>query len=90
MGEYRDFLKYVLISIMALGAVLVFMKLLVTYLGEVAVVLYRYEAYLIPGMLLFVGILTASVLHLEPGERLLYPFRWIRNRIEKMANERNG
>ena len=60
---------------------IVFWNILVTYLGDVAVFLYRYEAVLIPVMLIFVGIMTASALHLEPKKRLLYPLGWIRLRL---------
>jgi hypothetical protein len=81
MGEYRDFLRYALISLLALAAIIVFWNILVTYLGDVAVFLYRYEATLIPVMLLIVGIMTVSALHLEPKKILLYPFRWIRLKL---------
>lgn len=83
MGEYRGFLRYALISLIALAAMIVFWNILVTYLGDVAVVLYRYEALLIPAMLLLVGILSASALHLEPKKILLYPVRWIRIRLDR-------
>ena len=81
MGEYRDFLRYALISLIALAAMIVFWNILVAYLGDVAVVLYRYEGPLLLAMLLFVGIISASALHLEPKKRLLYPVRWIRLRL---------
>ncbi len=60
---------------------ILFWNILVTYLGDVTVVLYRYEGVLIPAMLLLVGIITASALHLESKKRLLYPVRWIRLRL---------
>jgi hypothetical protein len=82
MGEYRDFLRYALISLIALAAMIVFWNVLVAYLGDVALVLYRYEGILLLAMLLFVGILSASALHLEPKRRLLYPVRWIRLRLD--------
>ena len=88
MGEYRDFLRYALVSLIALTAMIVFWNILVTYLGDVAVVLYRYEAFLIPVMLLFVGIFSASALHLEPKKRLLYPIRWIRLRLDRESREK--
>ena len=81
MGEYRDFLRYALISLIALAAMIVFWNIVVAYLGDVAVVLYRYEGGLLLAMLLFVGIISASALHLEPKKRLLYPVRWIRLRL---------
>ena len=82
MGEYRDFLRYALISLIALAAMIVFWNVLVAYLGDVALVLYRYEGILLLAMLLFVGILSASALDLEPKRRLLYPVRWIRLRLD--------
>ena len=88
MGEYRDFLRYALISLIALAAMIIFWNILVTYLGDVAVVLYRYEALLIPAMLLLVGIISASALHLEPRKRLLYPFRWILLRLSRESKQR--
>ena len=89
MGEYRGFLRYVLISLIALAAMIVFWNILVTYLGDVAVVLYRYEGVLIPAMLLLVGILSASALHLEPKKFLLYPVRWIRIRLDRESRLRD-
>ncbi len=60
---------------------------MVTYLGDVAVGLYRYEGLLL-AMLLCVGFLSASALHLEPKKRLLYLVRWIRLRLERIETER--
>jgi hypothetical protein len=59
----------------------------VTYLGDVAVILYRYEVVLIPAMLLLVGIISASALQLEPKKRLLYPVRWIRLKLGESKKE---
>jgi len=87
MGEYRDFLRYALISLIALAAMIVFWNLLVTYLGDVAVVLYRYEGVLLLAMFLFIGLLSASALHIEPKKRLLYPVRWIRLRLKRIEKE---
>ena len=87
MGEYRDFLRYALISLIALAAMIVFWNLLVTYLGDVAVVLYRYEGTIVFAMFLFIGLLSASALHLEPKKRLLYPVRWIRFRLKRIEKE---
>ena len=88
MGGYRDFLRYALTSLIALAAMIVFWNILVAYLGDVAVVLYRYEEVFLIAMFLFVGIFTASALHLEPKRRLLYPFRWIRLRLHKDSGEK--
>ncbi len=87
MSAYRDFLRYALISLIALAAMIVFWNILVAYLGEVAVVLYRYEGVLLLAMFLFVGFVTASALHLEPMKRLLYPFRWIRLRLDRESGQ---
>ena len=89
MSEYRAFLRYAMISIIALAAMIVFWNILVAYLGDVAVVLYRYEEVLLIAMFLFVGILTASALHLEPMKRALYPFRRILRRIHKESSEKD-
>ncbi len=87
MGEYRDFLRYALISFFALAAMIVFWNILVTYLGDVAIVLYRYEGILILAMFLFVGFLSALALHLEPKQFLLYPIRWIHFRLKRIEKE---
>jgi hypothetical protein len=87
MGEYRDFLRYALISIIALAAMIAFWNMLVTYLGDIAVILYKYEVVLIPAMLLLIGIISASALHLEPKKRLLYPVRWIRLKLGELKKE---
>ena len=89
MGEYRGFLRYALISLIALAAMIVFWNILVTYLGDVAVVLYRYEGVLISAMLLLVGILSASALHFEPKQVLLSPVRWIRIRLDRESRLRD-
>ena len=89
MSEYRDFLRYALISIIALAAMIVFWNVLVAYLGDVAVVLYRYEGDLLLAMFLFVGVLTALALHLEPMKRVLYPFRWIRLKLNMESREKD-
>jgi len=83
MGAYRDFLRYALVSLIALAAMIAFWNILVTYLGNIAVILYRYEGVLLLAMFLFVGILSVSALHLEPKKRLLYPVRWIRLRLDR-------
>jgi hypothetical protein len=83
MGESRDFVRYALISFTALAATIIFWNLLVMYLGDIAVFLYRYEVILIPVMLILVVIISASALHLEPKKRLLYPIRWILIRLRK-------
>ena len=87
MSAYRDFLRYTMISLIALGAMIVFWYILVTYLGEVAMVLYRYEGVLLLAMFVFVGFLSASALHLEPKRRLLYPVRWIRFRLDRESRK---
>jgi hypothetical protein len=89
MGEYRDFLRYVLISLFVLAAMIVFWNLLVTYLGDVAVVLYRYEGALVFTMLLCVGFLSASALYLEPKKFLVFPVRWIRIRLNRESRRRD-
>jgi hypothetical protein len=89
MSEYRDFLRYALISIIALTAMIVFWNIIVTYVGDVAIVLYRYESPLLIAMFLFMGILTASALHLEPMKCVLYPFRWIRLRLDMESREKD-
>ncbi len=89
MGEYRDFLRYALISLIALAAMIVFWNILVTYLGDVAVVLYRYGGVLVFAMLLFVGFLSASALHLEPKKLLLYPIRWVLFRLDRESRRRD-
>ena len=48
MGGYRDFLRYTALSLVSLGAVIAFMKILTTYLGDFAMILYRYEGILLP------------------------------------------
>ena len=89
MSEYRDFLRYALISIIALAVMIVFWNVPVAYLGDVAVVLYKYEGGLLLAMFLFVGIFTASALHLEPMKRVMYPFRWIRLRLNMDSREKD-
>ncbi len=89
MGGYRDFLRYTALSLISLGAVIAFMKILTTYLGDFAIILYRYEGILLPGMLLLVGIISASALHLEPMEFILYPLRWIRFRLQRESRQRD-
>ena len=87
MSAYRDFLRYTMISLIALGAMIAFWYILVTYLGKVAMVLYRYEGVLLLAMLVFVCFLSASALHLEPKRRLLYPVRWIRFRLDRESRK---
>lgn len=89
MGGYKGFLRYALISLIALSAMIVFWNLLVAYLGDIAVILYRYEGVLLLAMFLFIGILSASALHLEPKKHLLYPVRWIRLRLDRESRKRD-
>ena len=87
MGEYREFLRYALMSLTALAAMILFWNILMTYLGDVAILLYRYEGVLIPAMFLLVGIITASALHLESKKRQLYPVRWIRFKLRESGRQ---
>lgn len=89
MSGYKGFLRYALISLIALSAMIVFWNLLVAYLGDIAVILYRYEGVLLLAMFLFIGILSASALHLEPKKHLLYPVRWIRLRLDRESRKRD-
>lgn len=89
MSGYKGFLRYALISLIALSAMILFWNLLVAYLGDIAVILYRYEGVLLLAMFLFIGILSASALHFEPKKHLLYPVRWIRLRLDRESRKRD-
>ncbi len=83
MSEIKGFLRYILLSFVALFASLIFWKLLVTYLGDFAIILYKYEIMLIPIFLLFVLYISALTFHLELKKLLLYPFKLVRHKFQE-------
>jgi hypothetical protein len=87
MGERSGIFRYLLVTLVATGAIISFWTLLTDYLGEFAVFLYRYEHIIIPGMIIFIGIMCASALHLEPVKFLLYPIKLLNHKINNALKQ---